>query len=118
MITSTALPEMLTLIVRADDELLFRRNATALPGAEAGRRRLRGGEITTVPLAAERLLPPGSHTIQVFVLLGNRRMGQVQEITAAFEPGQRQTLDLQFSPDAPRGAGPDNESERFRITLQ
>jgi tRNA A-37 threonylcarbamoyl transferase component Bud32 len=118
LITSPALPEMLTLIVRADDELLFRRNATASAAPDNGRRRQSARIIPTVPLAEERLLPPGNHKIQVFVLFGTRRAGQGQEVSAEFDAGQRHTLDLQFSPEAPRGAGPEGESNRFHVTLK
>ena len=102
-----------------DDELLFRRNATIAPptALEQGRRRLPAVPIPTVPLAEERLLPAGGHKIQVSISLG-RRAGQAQEVTAAFNPGERHTLEIQFFPDAPRGNGPEGEPNRFRIVMK
>src|SRR6185436_17953326 len=101
LITSAALPEVVTLIVRVDDEMLYRRNPTiSLPAAQQSGRRGRAQSlpIPTVPLAEERLLPSGSHKIPLLVSLA-RRPGQTQEFNATLQPGERQTLDIQFFPD-------------------
>ncbi len=105
VIKSPAVAEFLTVIVRVDNGFFFRRDATAAPpaGLENGRGRLQTGEIPTTPLAEERLLPPGAHTFQVSVLLGTTRVGQVQELTTQFDPGQRRTLLIQFQRDNQRG---------------
>jgi serine/threonine-protein kinase len=117
VIKSPAVPEFLTVIVRVDNEILFRRDATALPpeGLEEGKRRFQAAG-PSIPLSEERLLPPGSHMLQVTVLRGRLRLGQAQEISADFNPKDRRTLLIEFGANAPRagqrGAG------RFSISLE
>jgi predicted Ser/Thr protein kinase len=120
LITSPSMPEVVTLIVRVDDELLYRRNPTiSLPAPqESGRRgRQQPFPVPTIPLSEERLLPPGNHKIQVLVSLA-RRPGQVQELNATLQSGERHTLEIQFFPDAPRGSNAEGEPNRFRATLK
>jgi hypothetical protein len=116
VIKSPAIPEFVTVIVRADSEVLFRREATALPpeGFEEGLRRVEGA-VPTTALSEERLLPPGSHTLDVTILLGRTRLGQTQEISAQLSPKDRRTLLIQF-PANPVRAG-QRGAARFTITL-
>jgi hypothetical protein len=116
VVKSPAIPEFVTVIVRADNEVLFRREATALPpeGFEEGLRRFEGA-VSTIPLSEERLLPPGSHTLDVTILLGRTRLGQTQEITAEFSPKDRRSLLIQFAANPVRAG--QRGAARFSITL-
>jgi serine/threonine-protein kinase len=119
LITSPAVPEPLTVIVSVDNEFLFRRMATAAPPAlEAGQRRLLPLSVPTAPLAEERALPPGKHKLRVTILLAARRVGRAQEITDRFFPGQRRTLNIQFSPETQRDGRDEREGNRFSISLK
>jgi len=115
LITSPAVMDFVTVIVRADGELLYRRDATTPP--PGNRAQLRG--TPTVPFTEERVLPPGEHRLQVTVLMGQRRIGQVEEVAGQFGPGQRRTLNIQFIPsEAQRAGGVDRGGGRIDVTLQ
>jgi len=115
-ISSPALPEVVTLIVRVDDVLLFRREATISPPTGLGevRRRLQMPAGPTAPLAVERLIPPGMHDFQVSVQLGNTRLGQVEEVSGQFDPRSRHTLQIQFRETS---RGERGNAGRFTIQL-
>jgi hypothetical protein len=117
LIKSPAVPEFLTLLVRVDNAILFRRDATAPApeGFDQIPRRFPAGSIQTVPLAEERLIPPGSHQIQASLLFGTARIGQVQDLTAEFSPGQRQSLLIEVVMETPRSRG---GNPRLRLTLE
>src|SRR5262249_10479006 len=67
-IACDALPDLVTLMVRMDGVLLFRRDAPILPGTVDGLKELQTGG-STAPLMVERFLPSGMHTLQVTALL-------------------------------------------------
>jgi hypothetical protein len=115
LIESPAVPDFVTVIVRADNEILFRRDATGSPPAGFGQRRLLSVGVPASPLAEERLLPSGAHTLQVSILLGAARLGQAQEVSADFNAKDRRKLLIQFTGPArglERGGG------RFTISLE
>jgi hypothetical protein len=116
LIKSPAIPEVLTLIVQADNEILFRRDSTAVPpkGLQAGQRQLFAPGVPTTAFADERLLPPGLHTLQVSMLLGRVRLGPPQEIMADFNPKDRRTLLIEFASGPQRGQ---RGANRFNATL-
>jgi hypothetical protein len=118
VIKSPAIPEFLTVLVRADNEILFRREATALPpdGIEEGPRKFKAA-LATTPLSEERLIPPGSHTLQVAIFLGRTRLGQAQEISTEFNPKDRRTLLIEFAAN-PMRAGQRGAAGRFSIELE
>jgi serine/threonine-protein kinase len=117
LIKSSAIPEFLTVVVRVDDAILFRRDATAPAPDEMQQlpRRYPATPISAVPFAEERLLPPGSHHFQVSLLIGAARLGQPQELTSDFSPGQRQSLTIEFARDPAGGRG--NPMPRLHINL-
>jgi serine/threonine-protein kinase len=117
LISSPALPEFVTLLVRMDDALLFRREATEEPpaGVLEARRRFQINSAPTFPLAVERLLPPGMHNFQVSILLGTGRLGQAEEVSGQFDPGSRHTLTVQLGRETPRGER--GNANRFTIRL-
>jgi serine/threonine protein kinase len=118
LIKSSGIPDFLTLVVRVDDTILFRREATApVPdGLNQLPRRYPTTPVSTVPLAEERLLPPGSHHLQVSLLIGAVRLGQSQDLTSDFAPGQKQSLAIEFVHDqAATGRG--NVMPRLHINL-
>jgi RodZ C-terminal domain len=119
LIQSSALPEFVTVTVRMDNVVLFRRDATASVPAnlEEGRRRGTLAAGPTAPLAEERLLPPGLHTLQVSLSLGATRIGQAQEVTSQFVPGQHRALLIQLVRE-PLRAGERGNPGRFTIALR
>ncbi len=116
LITSPKIAEFMTIVVRVDNRVLFRRDATApVPASlEEGRRRGQFIGISTIPLAEERLIPPGEHMLQVNILLGARRLGESEEVIGQFNPGQRRTLDIEFVPE-PQRLG--KNVRRFNVSL-
>jgi serine/threonine-protein kinase len=118
LIKCPAIPEFLSVVVRSDNDILFRRDPTATPpdGQETGQRRFQFGDVPTVPFADERLLPPGSHKLQVVILLGKTRFGQTQEIKANFSPSDSHTLTIQLLTAAQRAG--QRGANRFTITLE
>jgi serine/threonine-protein kinase len=119
LIKSSGIPDFLTLVVRVNDTTLFRREATArVPdGLNQLPRRYPTTPVSTVPLAEERLLPPGSHHIQVSLLIGVVRLGQAQDLTSDFTPGQKQSLAIEFVQDeAATGRG--SIMPRLHISLE
>jgi hypothetical protein len=119
LIKSSAIPEFLTLVVRVDESILFRREATTpMPDSMIQvPRRYPTESVSTVPLAEERLLPPGSHHIQVSLMMGAVRLGQAQDLTSDFSAGQRQSLAIEFVRDQ-AGAGRGNIMPRLQIRLE
>jgi hypothetical protein len=120
VITSPAVPEFVSVVVRVDSTLLFRHEATTAPPVpEEGRRRAQSrAAIPIAPLAEERLLPPGQHQVQVNVVVGTRRIGQTEEVTGQFDPGQRRTLQIQFNPEALRAGAAGRGASPFSVTLR
>ena len=116
LITSASIPEFLTLMVRVDGQLLYRRDASAPAPEGPGRGARRGSPDSPpgpngAPLAEERLLPPGPHKIQVSVSAGTGAgFSENRELTETLAPSTRRTLNIKFG--APRGP------ERVVITLQ
>jgi hypothetical protein len=115
LIESPAVPDFVTVIVRADNEVLFRRDATASPPEGFGQRRLLSSGVPTSPLAEERLLPSGAHTLQVNILLGASKLGQAQEVSADFNGKDRRKLLIQFT-GAARGG--ERGGGRYTVTLE
>jgi hypothetical protein len=120
IIKSSAIPEFLTVVVRVDNSILFRREATAPApeGLAQVPRRYPAEAVATVPLAEERLIPSGSHHIQVTLLLGTARFGQAQDLTAQFSPGQRQNLSIEFVRENQAGNGRGGGTPRLHVTLE
>jgi serine/threonine-protein kinase len=120
VIKSSAIPEFLTLVVRVDNAILFRREATApIPeGLNQIPRKYPTDGIATVPLTEERLIPPGSHQLQVSLLQGNARFGQAQDLTAEFSAGQRQNLSIELIRENQAGSVRGGGLPRLRVTLE
>jgi hypothetical protein len=118
LIKCPAIPEFLSVVVRSDNDVLFRRDPTATPpeGQETGQRRFQFGAAPTVPFEDERLLPPGAHKLQVVILVGKTRFGQAQEVKADFNPRDRHTLTIQLLSAAQRAG--QRAANRFTITLE
>jgi serine/threonine protein kinase len=114
VINCPALPELVTLMVRMDGMLLFRREAVIVPGIGGGLSQLQT-EAPAAPIMVERFMPSGMHTLQVSMLLGATRLGQIQEVTGQFDPGQHRTLSIRFGRENPRGER--GRANRFSITL-
>ena len=106
------------MVVRADGEILFRRDATAPPPeAGSGQRRFQFAGVPTIAVSDERLLPPGSHTLQVNILSGGTRIGLPQEVTSDFKASDRRTLSIQLLGTPQRAAG-QRGATRFTANLE
>jgi hypothetical protein len=122
-IKSSAFPEFLTLVVRLDDAVFFRREATevAPPGANEGRegrRRAQANQIHALSLSEERLVPPGHHKIQLTVSLGPGRPSQTRELEGDFESGKRRALNIEFPREPDRGGANERLVNRMMVTLE
>lgn len=95
---SSSIPDFVTLDVRVDNESLFRRDSTALPptGFNPVQKLFDTGPVSLVPLAEERLIPSGHHTVHVTATVGYVPMGRA-EVRANFHPGQQRTVLIEFS---------------------
>jgi hypothetical protein len=97
LIKSPSVPESLTLVVRVDNDVLFRRDSGPVG-----------------PLAAERLIPSGSHSVRVNATAGYLVAARA-EITGTFDAGQQRTLLIEFTGEPQRGRG---ANSRLQLTLQ
>jgi serine/threonine-protein kinase len=97
LIKSPSVPESLTLVVRVDNEVLFRRDSGPVG-----------------PLAEERLIPSGSHSIRVNATAGYLAAARA-EVTGTFDAGQQRTLLIEFTGEPQRGRG---ANSRLLLTLQ
>ena len=116
LIKSSSVPDFFTLVVRVDNDVLFRRDAIAAPptGFNEIQRRLVTGPVSVVPLAEERLMPSGPHTIHVSASSGYIPQGRA-EVSATFDAGEKRTLLIQVASEPQRGLG---AISRLQATLQ
>jgi serine/threonine protein kinase len=116
LISCTAMPEFVTIMVRVGNELLFRRDGRP-PERGSGQGRAQLKEIPTVPLMEERFLPSGAKSFHVYLGYGSgsRRVGATQMVSGEFKPGQQRTLRIEVKPAA--GSAPDR-AHPFTVTLE
>jgi serine/threonine-protein kinase len=113
---SSSVPDFVTLVVRVDNEVLFRRDSTATPptGFNAVQKLFNTGPVFVVPLAEERLIPSGPHIVYVSATVGYIPVGRA-EVRATFDPGQQRTVLIELASAPQRGLG---AISRLQATLQ
>jgi hypothetical protein len=115
-LTSPGIPEILTVIVRVDNETLFRRDGRALQ-REPGQGKIQLREIRPIPLNEELFLPPGAKTFQVYIGYASRRLGAMETVSGEFRTGQRRTLRIELKREAAAGSG-ERTGHPFTLTLE
>jgi serine/threonine-protein kinase len=103
LISSASVPNSLAIMVTVDNEILFNSDNGSTLSAPAS-------------LSEVRSLPPGRHKLQVYAMLGNRRVAKVQEVSDRFYPGKRRILEIEFLPESQVSRGWD--PRLFKITLK
>lgn len=117
-IASGGLPDFVSLVVRVDNQVLFRREGKPLSW-EPGRGKIEPDDIKLVSFEEVRFLPPGTRQIDIYLIAPTRRLSAQKSLSDEFKPGQRRTLRIEMERAAPGpGAGPRSAAPRLHITLE
>lgn len=116
-LSSPGIPEFLTLIVRVNGEILYRRDGNMRYFVrDDSRGKVQLKQLQTTPLAEERFLPPGANSFQVFIGWGSRRA--TQEVSGEFKAGQRRTLRIELHHDPQAAQAGQRVPAQFSVHLE